>query len=161
MISKRGLIWSGVAGLGLALTPFDAFVRAANAFAVTRSDAEWRNILTPAQFSVLRRSGTERPYSSPLLKEKRRGNFACAGCSQPLFSSETKYDSRTGWPSFWARLDNAVGTEADNSLGITRTAVHCSNCGGHQGHVFQDGPRPTGLRYCMNGVSMKFTPAAA
>ena len=160
MISKRELFKSGIAGLGLALAPFDPFVRIANAFAVTRSDADWRKILTPAQFSVLRRSGTERPYSSPLLKEKRRGNFVCAGCSQPLFSSATKYDSGTGWPSFWAPLDNAVGTEADNSLGIARTAVFCSNCGGHQGHVFNDGPKPTGLRYCMNGVSMRFAPAA-
>ena len=160
MISKRDFIWSGVAGLGLALTPLDTFVQAASAFAVTRSDAEWRKILSPAQFAVLRRSGTERPYSSALLKEKRQGVFACAGCSQPLFSSETKYDSRTGWPSFWAPLDRAVGTEPDNSLGIARTAVFCSNCGGHQGHVFQDGPQPTGLRYCMNGVSMRFRPGA-
>jgi peptide-methionine (R)-S-oxide reductase len=110
---------------------------------------------------VLRQSGTERPFTSPLDKEKRRGNFACAGCDLDLFSSTAKFDSGTGWPSFWAPLDNAVGTEEDKTYVMTRTAVHCSRCGGHLGHLFDDGPKPTGLRYCMNGVAMTFKPVAA
>jgi peptide-methionine (R)-S-oxide reductase len=130
-------------------------------FAVIHTDDEWRKLLTPDQFAVLRMSGTERPFTSPLLHEKRRGNFACAGCDLDLFSSTTKYDSRTGWPSFWAPLENAVGTSRDTSFGTVRTAVHCSRCGGHLGHVFDDGPKPTGLRYCMNGVALAFKPVDA
>jgi peptide-methionine (R)-S-oxide reductase len=130
-------------------------------FAVTYTDDEWRKLLTPQQFAVLRMSATERPFTSPLLHEKRRGNFACAGCDLDLFSSTTKYDSRTGWPSFWAPLENAVGTTRDTSFGTVRTAVHCSRCGGHLGHVFDDGPKPTGLRYCMNGVALTFKPVDA
>jgi peptide-methionine (R)-S-oxide reductase len=118
-------------------------------------------MLTPAQYAVLRESGTERPYTSPLNDEHRRGNFACAGCDQEAFSSTTKFDSRTGWPSFWAALDKAIGTTRDTTLGMTRIAVHCSRCGGHLGHVFNDGPKPTGLRYCMNGVAMTFKPTSA
>src|ERR1700686_1551727 len=141
--------------------PTPAAVAAAENFEVTHSDAEWRQLLTPAQYDVLRQSGTERPFSSPLDFERRAGTFACAGCQLALFSSETKYDSHTGWPSFWKPLDNAVGTTQDRSFGAIRTAVHCHRCGGHLGHVFDDGPEPTGLRYCMNGVAMTFTPKPA
>ena len=133
--------------------------RSVAVFEVTHTDAEWRKLLTPDQYDVLRREGTEFPGSSPLDHEQRPGTFACAGCDLALFSSTTKFDSRTGWPSFWAPLDNAVGTTRDISLGGVRTAVHCRRCGGHLGHVFDDGPKPTGLRYCMNGVAMIFKPA--
>jgi peptide-methionine (R)-S-oxide reductase len=133
----------------------------AEKFEIEKSDAEWRRMLTPAQYDVLRKHGTERPGTSPLNAEKRKGTFACAGCDLPLFSSETKYESGTGWPSFWRPLPNAVGTSVDRSFLMTRTEVHCRRCGGHLGHVFEDGPKPTGLRYCMNGVAMKFVPDAA
>jgi peptide-methionine (R)-S-oxide reductase len=126
---------------------------------LVRSDAEWRNILTPDQFEILRRDGTERPFTSPLLHEERKGVFACAGCDLDLFSSETKFDSGTGWPSFWAPLPNAVSEREDRSFGMVRTAVSCRRCDGHLGHVFNDGPRPTGLRYCMNGLALKFKAA--
>lgn len=129
-------------------------------FEVTKSEAEWRRILTPQQFYVLRQHGTEYAGSSPLDREKRKGIFHCAGCDLPLFSSDTKYDSRTGWPSFWQPLPNAIGTSIDRSFFSVRTEVHCRRCGGHLGHVFNDGPPPTGLRYCMNGVAMTFKPAA-
>jgi len=135
--------------------------QAAEIFEVSRSDAEWRTLLTPAQYGVLRQQGTERPFSSPLDHEKRTGTFACAGCDLALFSSKTKYDSQTGWPSFWQPLDNAIGTSADTLFGMTRTEVHCRRCGGHLGHVFNDGPKPTGLRYCMNGIAMTFKPEIA
>jgi peptide-methionine (R)-S-oxide reductase len=131
---------------------------AAEKFEVTHTDAEWRKLLTSDQYAVLRRESTERPISRPLDREKRRGTFACAGCALDNFSSATKFDSGTGWPSFWAPLDNAVGTTTDTSLGMTRKAVHCRRCGGHLGHVFDDGPKPTGLRYCMNGVALTFKP---
>jgi peptide-methionine (R)-S-oxide reductase len=123
------------------------------------SDAQWRQRLSPAAYSVLRRHYTERPGSSPLDREKRRGTFHCAGCNHPLFASATKFDSGTGWPSFWQPLPRAVGTTVDRSLLETRTEVHCANCGGHLGHVFDDGPKPTGKRYCMNGVAMAFRAA--
>jgi peptide-methionine (R)-S-oxide reductase len=132
----------------------------AETFEVTYTEAEWRTKLTPQQFYVLREHGTERAGTSPLNGEKRNGTFVCAGCELPLFSSETKYESGTGWPSFWAPLDNAIGTSVDNSWFMSRTEVHCRRCGGHLGHVFEDGPPPTGLRYCMNGVAMAFVPAA-
>lgn len=128
-------------------------------YAVSMTDAQWQERLTPAQYSVLRRAGTERPYSSPLNKEHRKGTFACAGCALPLFASATKFESGTGWPSFWAPIADAVDEDRDVTLGMVRTEVLCHRCGGHLGHVFDDGPRPTGLRYCMNGVAMTFTPA--
>jgi peptide-methionine (R)-S-oxide reductase len=128
-------------------------------FEVEKSDAEWKKILSPAAYDVLRREGTERPFTSPLNEEHRKGTFACAGCDLPLFASETKFDSGTGWPSFYAPLPNAVGTSTDTSFFMTRTEVHCRRCGGHLGHVFDDGPAPTGKRYCMNGVAMKFVEA--
>ena len=124
------------------------------------SDADWRKRLTPAQYNVLRGHGTERPGSSPLNNEHRKGIFACAGCDLPLFSSDTKFNSGTGWPSFYQPLPEAVGTKTDRSFFMTRTEVHCSRCNGHLGHVFDDGPPPTGLRYCMNGVALKFKPGA-
>jgi peptide-methionine (R)-S-oxide reductase len=124
--------------------------------AVTHTDEEWRKLLTAAQYSVLREAGTEQPYSSPLNDEHHHGVFSCVGCAQPLYSSDTKFESGTGWPSFWKALDNAVFERADNSLTMTRTEVLCSRCGSHLGHVFDDGPQPTGLRYCMNGIAMTF-----
>src|SRR5215468_7901324 len=126
------------------------------AFEVTHSEDEWKKILTPNQFKVLREAATERPGSSPLNDEHRHGIFSCAGCDLDLYSSETKFESGTGWPSFYQPLANAVGTTRDTSLLMVRTAVHCRRCGGHLGHVFEDGPAPTGLRYCMNGLAMKF-----
>ncbi|MDP1027500.1 peptide-methionine (R)-S-oxide reductase MsrB [Sphingomonas sp. KR1UV-12] len=132
---------------------------AAERFPVTMSDAEWRRKLGPAAYEVLRHEDTERPFSSPLNDEHRAGTFACKGCAQPLFASKTKFDSGTGWPSFWAPLSNAVGTRSDRSMLMSRVEVHCDRCGGHLGHVFDDGPRPTGKRYCMNGVAMTFRAA--
>jgi peptide-methionine (R)-S-oxide reductase len=157
MIARRHFLLgaTGAAALAFAITPKSG-ARAAQAFAVSFTDDEWRKRLTADQYTVLRQAGTERPYTSPLNKEKRRGTFACAGCDQDLFSSTTKFESGTGWPSFWATLDKAVGTEDDRTFGMVRTAVHCGRCGGHLGHVFDDGPKPTGLRYCMNGIAMTF-----
>ena len=132
--------------------------RTAETFPVHYSDAEWRQRLTPEQYQVLRQHGTERPGSCALLTEKRPGTFVCAGCGQPLFDSSTKFNSGTGWPSFWAPLGDAVETHSDRSFFMTRTEVHCNRCGGHLGHVFDDGPQPTGQRYCMNGVSLDFRP---
>jgi peptide-methionine (R)-S-oxide reductase len=127
-------------------------------FAVQKGDAEWRNALSPEQYKVLREHGTERAFTSSLNNEKRQGTFLCAACGQLLFSSDTKYDSGTGWPSFYKPLDGAVGTTIDRSWLTERTEVHCARCGGHLGHVFPDGPRPTGERYCMNGIAMKYEP---
>ena len=129
---------------------------AAEVFEVTHTEAQWRALLTPQQYAVLREESTERAGSSPLDKEYRAGTFACAGCALPLFSSTTKFDSHTGWPSFWKPLDKAVGTSEARDFGMVRTEVHCRRCGGHLGHVFNDGPPPTGLRYCMNGLSLNF-----
>ncbi|MBD3881867.1 peptide-methionine (R)-S-oxide reductase MsrB [Phormidium tenue FACHB-886] len=128
-------------------------------FKINKTEEEWRKILTPEQFHVLRKHGTERAGTSPLDKVYDAGTYVCAACDQALFSSETKFNSRTGWPSFYAPLEEAIGTTTDRSLFMTRTEVHCSRCGGHLGHVFNDGPQPTGQRYCMNGVSLKFIPS--
>jgi peptide-methionine (R)-S-oxide reductase len=142
----QGLLMASAAAL-----PLPAF-----AYEVTKSDAEWKKQLSPQAYDVLRHAGTEYPGSSPLLNEHRKGVFGCAGCSLDLYSSDTKFESGTGWPSFWKPLDNAVQVSKDSSLGMDRDEVHCRRCGGHLGHVFDDGPKPTGLRYCMNGVALKF-----
>jgi peptide-methionine (R)-S-oxide reductase len=164
MLRRRLLLLSGAVGWAVCSGSFRAGAAPAPAetFPVTHTDAEWRKLLTTEQYAVLRQAATERPFTSSLLTEHRAGIFACAGCARELFSSETKFDSGTGWPSFWAPLNNeAVGTTRDTSFGMTRTAVHCAGCGGHLGHVFNDGPPVTGLRYCMNGVAMTFKPMAA
>jgi len=165
VIHRRNLLLGGtglaaMAALGF-LRPMGAAKAAEGSFPFQLSDEEWKARLDPAAYEVLRHEGTERPFTSPLNDEKRPGIFHCAGCGQALFSSETKYDSGTGWPSFYTFIDGALGTSEDNSLFMTRIEVHCSNCGGHQGHVFEDGPEPTGLRYCINGVSLKFEPRTA
>ena len=164
-ISRRGLIGS-VAALAVAAgAGFLAFGRsaspaeAAERFEVNRTPAEWRRLLGPQRYYVLREAGTERAGSSPLDREKRRGTFLCAGCDLPVYSSAAKFDSGTGWPSFTAPIPNAVRTKPDRSLFGVRTEVHCRRCGGHLGHVFDDGPRPTGKRFCMNGLALKFRPA--
>ena len=163
MSDRRNVLKTGLfAALAAAFKPgLAAAPGPKTVFPVTHSDAEWRQLLTPAQYEVLRHGGTERPHASALNNEKRAGVFECAGCRQALFSSTTKFDSGTGWPSFWAPLGNGVATEEDRSLFMKRTSVHCARCGGHLGHVFDDGPKPTGLRYCMNGVALKFTPGTA
>src|SRR6185312_7657909 len=137
---------------------FGSSHEADKAFPVSHSDDEWRSKLAPAQYQVLRKHGTERAGTSPLNAEKRAGIFVCAGCGQKLFASGTKFESGTGWPSFYQPLEGAVETHEDRSFFMVRTEVHCSNCGGHLGHVFEDGPQPTGLRYCMNGAAMDFKP---
>lgn len=156
-LNRRALL-AGCGIIALSLLAGGA-AGAGGRFEVTLSDAEWRKRLTPDQYAVLRRGATERPGSSPLLNEHRKGVFTCAGCGLPLFSSVTKFDSGTGWPSFWRPLPRAVATATDLKLGYPRTEVHCRRCGGHLGHVFDDGPPPTGKRYCMDGVALAFVPA--
>ena len=164
MVSRRLLLLGGTAGLaGVALARWGLAPPRAHAeevYPVMHSDADWRRLLNSDQYGVLRQEGTEMPFTSPLLHETRAGKFACAGCNQDQFLSSTKYDSHTGWPSFWDKIDGAVATTRDTSYGMIRDAVHCTRCGSHIGHVFNDGPRPTGLRYCMNGVALNFHPTS-
>jgi peptide-methionine (R)-S-oxide reductase len=159
MIDRRTLISAGMATALAGIFGARALFAAPEAFEVTMSDADWRKKLSPDAYATLRHEATERPFTSPLNNEHRAGTFVCAGCALPLFASRTKFDSGTGWPSFWQPLTNAVMTRTDYAIGIPRTEVHCRRCGGHLGHVFDDGPPPTGKRYCMNGVAMRFMPA--
>ncbi|SEN31958.1 peptide-methionine (R)-S-oxide reductase [Pseudomonas sp. ok272] len=170
MFSRRQMLLAG-GGLGVAALVAGvlpklgipggviALAHADETFAVNHSEAQWRTLLSAEQYEILRQEGTERAYSSALNQEHRNGTFACAGCELALFSSNTKFDSHTGWPSFWAPLDHAVATREDRAYGVLREEVHCRRCGGHLGHVFNDGPQPTGLRYCMNGLALAFVPA--
>ena len=163
-MTRRRMLLTGVSFAGFAAAlkifgPRGAEPASAEVFAVAKSDAAWRQELSPEAYAILRGHGTERAGSSPLDREKAAGRFACAGCDLPLFSSETKFESGTGWPSFWAPLAGAVGTTTDTAYGVRRTEVHCRRCGGHLGHVFADGPPPTGQRYCMNGVALRFQAA--
>jgi peptide-methionine (R)-S-oxide reductase len=162
IMKKRYFLQMGAAGIGtIALSRYlssrsEAQVISEGGFEISKTEAEWLKILTPEQFDVLRKQGTEPPLSSPLDKQFAQGTYHCAGCDLPLFSSDTKFDSGTGWPSFYAAIANATGTTDDSSLLMSRIEVHCRRCGGHLGHVFDDGPAPTGKRYCMNGVALKF-----
>lgn len=160
-LDRRGFL-AAAAALAIAV-PASSLAAARDAYANSPyrkiTDAEWRKRLPEASYRILRHEDTERPGSSPLLKEKRRGTFACLGCGLPLFSSATKYESGTGWPSFYRALPGALATKTDYKIGVPRTEYHCAQCLGHQGHVFEDGPRPTGLRYCNNGFALKFLPA--
>ena len=157
--SARLLLGGSVAALASACSRAGAASTQGH-FEVEMTDAQWKAKLTPQAYEVLRHEGTEAPFTSPLNSEHRNGTFSCAGCALAAFSSETKFDSHTGWPSFWQPLPNAVQKQTDTSLGMTRDEIHCRRCGGHLGHVFDDGPPPTGLRYCMNGVALRFTPQA-
>ena len=165
-MNRRGFLLGGTAMIGGGALAFagttlsgGATAASQDGFEVVKTDAEWRQILTPQQYRVLREEGTEYAHSSPLLHEKRAGTFACAGCELPLYSSEHKYDSGTGWPSFTQALPDAVGTKTDTKFFMVRTEVHCSRCGGHLGHIFEDGPEPTGMRHCINGLALKFVAA--
>ena len=161
MLSRRHLALAGISAAAVAavarlVSTGTAHATGAKTFEVTKSDEEWRKLLTPEQYYVLRKHGTERAGTSPLDKEYGAGMYNCAGCDLPLFASATKFNSGTGWPSFHTPLENAIGTTVDKSFFMTRTEVHCRRCGGHLGHVFDDGPKPTGLRYCMIGVALRF-----
>ena len=166
-MNRRDVIFGGATALA-ALAGTTAILRTsrsepaqAETFEITKTEDEWRSLLSKQQFAVLRQEDTEYPGSSPLLHEARKGNFNCAGCDLPLYSSLTKFDSGTGWPSFWEALPDAVGLNVDNSMFMARTEAHCRRCGGHLGHVFDDGPPPTGMRHCINGVALTFRPATA
>lgn len=162
-MQRRDFLKTVLAGFSLAMTagmmPVRSFAEVIEKLRL--SEAEWKKRLTPEQFYVLRREGTERPFTSPLNKEYRKGMFACAGCGLDLFSSQYKFDSSTGWPSFFDVIPGHIETKADHTLRLPRTEYHCARCGGHHGHVFDDGPKPTGLRYCNNGVALTFTPGEA
>lgn len=165
-MNRRNLLKAGAAlGLGLlakasGLLPVQA-KEPAKKFQITKTDEEWRAILTPEQYQILRKAATERPFTNKYNDHKASGTYHCVGCEQPLFSSQHKYDSHTGWPSFWKPIrDTAIGTQIDHVLFVPRTEVHCSRCGGHLGHIFPDGPRPTGLRYCINSAALKFVSAS-
>ena len=162
MTTRRGFLLgaAGLSAMAAAGGMYAVRAETGGAFEVTKTESEWQKVLTDDQFAVLRQEATERPFTSPLNQEKRAGTFACAGCGNPLYSSEHKYDSGTGWPSFWRPIgEDAVGYKQDWALLMPRTEVHCARCGGHQGHVFDDGPPPTGKRHCINGVAMTFAPA--
>jgi peptide-methionine (R)-S-oxide reductase len=165
IMTRRALLRSTFLAAGAAalwrLGVNDKAVAAEGKFEITKTEDEWRKILTDAQFRVLRQEDTERPGTSALLDEHRKGLFHCAGCDLPVYSSEAKFDSGTGWPSFWQSLPNAIGDQEDDSLFTARTEIHCRRCGGHFGHVFDDGPPPTGKRHCLNGVALTFRPASA
>ncbi|MGH6865910.1 MAG: peptide-methionine (R)-S-oxide reductase MsrB [Methyloceanibacter sp.] len=166
MVTRRGILLGTAAAAAVAASGNGVLRRrgdraqaaAGGHFEITKTPEEWRKILTPEQYAVLREEDTERAFTSPLNHEKRKGVFACAGCDLPLFVSRTEFDSGTGWPSFYAPIEGAIGTGEDHALGILREEVHCRRCGGHLGHVFDDGPKPTGLRYCINGLALKFRP---
>ncbi|MEO7242663.1 MAG: peptide-methionine (R)-S-oxide reductase MsrB [Variovorax sp.] len=166
MTTTRRKALSAIGALGglfvgaRALTGATSANAAKRNYEVTHSEAEWKQLLTPAQYNVLREEGTERPFSSPLNNEKREGTYSCAGCQLPVYGSKTKFESGTGWPSFYQPIAGSVDEVADNGLFMKRTAIDCHRCGGHLGHVFDDGPKPTGLRYCMNGLALQFAPAS-